>query len=194
MRNKLGRFRQRETRRVFGLILGGKLLGIVTILAAMKTFGMLFDSAAGAAPVAQIAHEATDLVSPINTVWVLVTAFLVFFMQAGFMALEAGFARSRESVNIMMECVFDTCLCGILYWAVGFAFQFGTGNSIIGHSNFFLHGATPAYGSTGVAFLAFFLFQFAFADTASTITSGAMVGRTGFKGGILYSAAVAGFI
>ena len=63
----------------------------------------------------------------------LVTAFLVFFMQAGFMALEAGFARSRESVNIMMECIFDTCLCGILYWAIGFAFQFGVGNGLIGH-------------------------------------------------------------
>jgi Amt family ammonium transporter len=93
-----------------------------------------------------------------------------------------------------MECVFDTCLCGVLYWAIGFAFQFGVGNGLIGHSNFFLHGMTPAYGTTGVAFLAFFLFQFAFADTASTITSGAMVGRTGFKGDILYSAAVSGFL
>src|SRR5437763_17089973 len=194
MRNRLGKFRQKETRRLFGVILGGKMLGILGILGAMKAFTILFESAAGAAPLAQVAHQASDFVSPINTVWVLVTAFLVFFMQAGIMALEAGFARSRESVNIMMECVFDTCLCGILYSAIGFAFQFGTGNSIIGHSNFFLHGATPAYGSTGVAFLAFFLFQFAFADTASTITSGAMVGRTGFKGGILYSAAVAGFI
>jgi Amt family ammonium transporter len=53
---------------------------------------------------------------------------------------------------------------------------------------------TPAYGTTTVAFLAFFLFQFAFADTASTITSGAMVGRTGFKGDILYSTMVSGFI
>jgi ammonium transporter, Amt family len=192
MRDKLRKLRQQETRRVFGLILGGKMLGILTILAAMKGFGMLFESAAGASSLAQTATEASDLVSPLNTVWVLIAAFLVFFMQAGFMALEAGFARSRESVNIMMECVFDTCLCGILYWAVGFAFQFGTGNALIGHSNFFLHGATPAYGTTGVAFLAFFLFQFAFADTASTITSGAMVGRTSFKGDILYSACVSG--
>ena len=194
MRNKLSRFRQRETRRLFGVILAGKLLGIATILGAVKAYAFLFETAAGAAPLAQTAHEASDFVSPINTVWVLVTAFLVFFMQAGFMALEAGFARSRESVNIMMECIFDTCLCGLLYFAVGFAFQFGTGNAIIGHSNFFLHGATPAYGGTGVAFLAFFLFQFAFADTASTITSGAMVGRTSFKGDILYSACVSGLI
>jgi len=100
------------------------MLGILTLLALMKGFGWLFESAAGASPVAQVAHQANDLVSPINTVWVLVTAFLVFFMQAGFMALEAGFARSRETVNILLECVFDTCLCGVLYWGIGFAFQF----------------------------------------------------------------------
>jgi len=98
-----------------------------------------------------------------------------------------------------MECVFDTCLCGVLYWAFGFAFQFGGGNSIIGHSNFFLQGIPHTYDyagtlDTGVAFLAFFLFQFAFADTASTITSGAMVGRTSFKGDILYSTMVSGFL
>ena len=194
MRNKLRQFRERETRRLFGVILASKMLGIVGVLGGMKLFTWLFDAAAGATPLAQVTHSTSDFVSPINTVWVLVTAFLVFFMQAGFMALEAGFARSRESVNIMMECVFDTCLCGLLYFAFGFAFQFGIGNGIIGHSNFFLHGATPAYGTTGVAFLAFFLFQFAFADTASTITSGAMVGRTSFKGDILYSACVSGFI
>jgi Amt family ammonium transporter len=194
IRARLNRLRQKETRRLIGAILAGKMLGVVGILGAMKVFTFLFETAAGATPLAQVSHQANDLVSPINTVWVLVTAFLVFFMQAGFMALEAGFARSRETVNILLECVFDTCLCGVLYWAIGFAFQFGTGNGIIGHTFFFLHGMTPAYGTTGVAFLAFFLFQFAFADTASTITSGAMVGRTGFKGDIIYSAAVSGFI
>ncbi len=190
----LKRFREKDVRTRFAVILGGKMLGIATVLAAMKGFAILFEAPAGAAPLQDAATTADSLISPINTVWVLVTAFLVFFMQAGFMALEAGFARSRESVNIMMECIFDTCLCGLLYWAVGFAFQFGTGNGFIGHEFFFLHGATPAYGSTGVAFFAFFLFQFAFADTASTITSGAMVGRTSFKGDILYSACVSGLI
>ena len=58
------------------------------------------------------------------------------------MALEAGFARSRETVNVLLECVFDTCLCGLLYWAIGFAFQFGVGNGFIGHQYFFLHGRT----------------------------------------------------
>jgi Amt family ammonium transporter len=193
-RTRLQRLREHKTRRLFATILAGKMLGIVAILGAMKGFAFFFESAAGATPLQDAAATTGEWVSPINTMWVLVTAFLVFFMQAGFMALEAGVARSKESVNILLECVFDTCLCGLLYWAVGFAFQFGTGNGFIGHSNFFLHGATPAYGTTGVSFLAFFLFQFAFADTASTITSGAMVGRTSFKGDILYSAAVSGLI
>jgi Amt family ammonium transporter len=194
IRTRLQRLEDRDTRRLFAVILGGKMLGVVTLLGLMKGFAWYFDAPVGAAPLGQVAHKAGDFVNPINTMWVLVAAFLVFFMQAGFMALEAGFARSREAVNILLECVFDTCLCGILWWAIGFAFMFGEGNGIIGHQFFFLHGMTDAYGSTGVAFLAFFLFQFAFADTASTITSGAMVGRTSFKGDILYSTCVSGFI
>ncbi len=189
---KLRRFKEHDTRRLFLTVLGGKMLGIAAVIGVFKLFVFFVDTPAFAADA--VVHKANDFVSPINTVWVLVTAFLVFFMQAGFMGLEAGFARSRETVNVLMECVFDTCLCGLLYWAIGFAFQFGAGNGIIGHQFFFLHGMTPAYGSTQVAFLAFFLFQFAFADTASTVTSGAMVGRTGFKGDILYSIMVSGFI
>ena len=93
-----------------------------------------------------------------------------------------------------MECIVDTCLCALLWFGVGFAFMFGTGNGIIGHEFFFLQNAPATYGTTGVAFMAFFLFQFAFADTASTITSGAMVGRTGFVGDLLYSFGVSAFI
>src|SRR5204863_126161 len=93
-----------------------------------------------------------------------------------------------------LEGIVDTCLCGVLFWAFGFAFMFGSGNGFIGHEFFFLHGAPETYGSTGVAILAFWLFQFAFADTCSTITSGAMVGRTGFVGDLLYSFGVSGFI
>src|SRR3954453_19865659 len=190
---RLRRFKELEVRKRFALILGGKMIGLVSIHGLMKAGGMLFGDPAGAAP-AQAAALANNQVSAINTMWVLVTAFLVFFMQAGFMALEAGFARSRESVKIMMEGVFDTCLWGILYWGFGFAFQFGEGHRLIGHPYFFLQGMTKAYGTTGVAFLAFFLFQFAFADTASTVTTGAMVGRTSLKGDIIYSVFVSGLI
>jgi Amt family ammonium transporter len=194
IKERLQRLRLKEVRRMWAILLGGKMLGIGLVLGTMKGVGWYFGSEAGAGPLNQVAHSANELVSPINTMWVLITAFLVFFMQAGFMALEAGFARSRETVNILLECIVDTCLCGLLYWAWGFAFHFGSGNGLIGHEFFFLNNAPDAYGTTGVAFLAFFLFQFAFADTCSTITSGAMVGRTGFKGDLLYSFGVSGFI
>ncbi len=194
IRSRLQRFKQKDTRKLIATIMAGKMIGLMTIIGVMKGVSWYFESSAHAAPLVHQAAVNTDqLVSSANTVWVLVTAFLVFFMQAGFMGLEAGFARSRETVNVLLECVFDTCLCGLLYWAIGFAFQFGSGNGIIGHEYFFLHGMTPAYKSSSVAFLAFFLFQFAFADTASTVTSGAMVGRTGFKGDIIYSTLVSGF-
>src|SRR5262244_4286542 len=115
-------------------------------------------------------------------------------MQVGFTMLEAGFCRSRETVNVLVECVVDTCLCGILFYAIGFAFMFSHGNGFIGYHWFFLQGAPATYESTGVAFLAVWIFQFAFADTCSTITSGAMIGRTGFVGDLLYSLGVSGFI
>jgi len=137
---------------------------------------------------------AKDVVNPLNTVWVLVAAFLVFGMQVGFTMLEAGFCRSRETVNVLMECVVDTCLCGILFWAWGFSFMFSHGNGLIGQQWFFLQDVPATYEATGVAFLAYWLFQFAFADTCSTITSGAMIGRTGFVGDLLYSLCVSGFI
>jgi Amt family ammonium transporter len=193
IKHRLQRLKQKDARRLVLTVVAGKMAGIGALLGVIKGVSWYFGSIASAQS-APVVHQANDLINPINTVWVLVTAFLVFFMQAGFMGLEAGFARSRETVNILMECIFDTCLCGLLYWAFGFAFQFGLGNSIIGHQFFFLNGAPNTYGSTDVSFMAFFLFQFAFADTASTVTSGAMVGRTGFKGDILYSICVSGFI
>jgi len=186
-------FRNKEVQKNFGLFLAAKMIGLAITAGALMLFVYLFSTKAGASPTQALVKEA-DFVSSINTMWVLVAAFLVFFMQAGFMALEAGFARSRESVNIMMECIFDTALCGILWSAFGFAFMFGIGNGLIGHSFFFLNHSTADYNGTGIGFFAFVLFQFAFADTASTVTSGAMVGRTSFKGDILYSFVVSGFL
>jgi Amt family ammonium transporter len=163
---------------------------------------------AAPAPDPYAALKPADHVNAINTVWTLIAAFLVFGMQVGFTMLEAGFCRSRETVNVLVECVFDTCLCGILFWAWGYAFMFGAGNGFIGwhdptdaagaatKSWFFLQNidASTTYNTTGVALLAHWIFQFAFADCASTICSGAMIGRTAFWGDILYSVCVSGFI
>jgi Amt family ammonium transporter len=187
-------FRDPLRRRYVAARLGGKMIGLALVVAAIYGVGWYFNTHAGAAVAAQTGISGSDVVNPLNTVWVLVTAFLVFFMQAGFMMLEGGFARTREVSNIMIECVIDTALCGIVFYAFGFAFMFGAGNSWIGYHFFFLQGVPHTYGTTGVAFMAFWLFQFAFADTASTIVSGAMVGRTAFKGDLLYSLAVSGFI
>src|SRR5215510_330528 len=135
--------RNRESRRFFGTYLAGKMLGLGLLLLAVWGITWYFSTKAGASMLGQDtpALKADDIVNPLNTTWVLVTAFLVFFMQAGFMMLEAGFARTREASNILLECIADTCLCGLLFWAIGFAFMFGTGNKFIGHEFFFLNNA-----------------------------------------------------
>ncbi len=173
-------------------IFAGKMLGLLTVIFAMMTLPGLIGMPAMAAD-SYTPHE-TAMINSLNTVWTLVAAALVFGMQAGFVMLEAGFARRRETVNILVECTLDTAICGISFWAIGYAFMFGAGNGFIGSQYFFLQGAPATYGTTGVALLAHWIFQFAFADTASTITSGAMIGRTSFRGDIIYSIGVTAFI
>ncbi len=197
---KLTRLRERlrtpEWRKYGQILLMGKFLGValVFLLALFMHPEMMGFGAHAQAPAADPVLKGNDIVNPINTVWTLVAAFLVFGMQVGFTMLEAGFCRSRETVNVLMECVVDTCLCGLLFYAWGFAFMFSHGNGFIGMHWFFLQGAPATYEGTGVAFLAVWIFQFAFADTCSTITSGAMIGRTAWIGDLLYSFAVSGFI
>jgi len=187
----------------------GKILGLVVVVIAIKMLQGLLEGASAHAqtPAAAPAPTAieTNLMNTSNTIWTLVAAFLVFGMQPGFTFLEAGFARRRESVNILAECIFDTCICGLLFYAVGYAFMFGQGNGFIGwgggalaggdaKSWFFLQNCPDTYAGTGVPILAHWIFQYAFADTTSTVTSGAMIGRCGFRGDILYSIGVTGFI
>ena len=185
------RLRDPEWQRYGKLLLLGKAMGVVVVLLLIITVSGLFF---GRVYAADAEVKAANIVNPINTVWTLVAAFLVFGMQVGFTMLEAGFCRSRETVNVLMECIVDTCLCGLLFYAFGFSFMFSHGNGFIGYHWFFLKDVPATYETTGVSFLAFWLFQFAFADTCSTITSGAMIGRTGFVGDLLYSFAVSGFI
>lgn len=170
----------------------GKIIGVLLIIIAMKMLPGMIATPAYAGET-YTPHE-TILMNTANTIWTLIAAFLVFGMQAGFVMLEAGFARKRETVNVLMECIFDTCLCGILFWAIGYAFMFSPGNGFIGLHWFFLIGAPQTYMTTGIPILAHWIFQYAFADTCSTIVSGAMIGRTGFRGDILYSIGITGFI
>jgi ammonium transporter, Amt family len=174
-------------RRSLAAVAAGKLMGLAIVFLVMVTVrGEAVQADAGAA--------ATATVSAINTMWTLIAAFLVFGMQFGFVLLEAGFARSRETINVVSEVLVNTCICGLTFWAWGFGLMFGPGNGLIGTSGFMLHGLADTYGATGVPLLAFWLFQFAFADTCSTIATGAMVGRCRFVGDLLYTVGVTGFV
>jgi Amt family ammonium transporter len=204
------RLRDREWRQYGALLLTGRALGLIALFTLIVTGTLLFRAVTGEPVFAQAAADpykaavAGDFINPINTGWVLLGAFLVFGMQAGFTMLEAGFCRNRETVNVLVECMFDTCVCGLLHWGWGFAFMFGAGNAFIGwhdpndptKSLIFMKdvGVLTTYAGTGIPILAHYLFQFAFADCASTICSGAMVGRTRFVGDVLYSIGVSGFI
>jgi Amt family ammonium transporter len=188
------RIRQREYRHYFGAVLAAKIIGVLLCLVIVKAISTYWFTPALADDTAAAAAPPAPYINPINTMWTVIAAFLVFFMQAGFMFLEAGFARTRETVNVLLEGIVDTCLCGVLFYAWGFAFMFAHGNGFIGYHWFFLQNTPDTYEGTGVAFLAYWLFQYAFADTCSTVTSGAMVGRTGFWGDLWYSIGVSGFI
>src|ERR1700694_5819738 len=180
--------RDPKLRKKVAILMVGKLIGLAIVLMIITTVVPRAVHAAG------LGDAPSPEINAINTAWTLIAAFLVFCMQVGFVMLEAGFARARESVNILVEGIADTCICGILFWAWGFAFMFEPGTPLIGTHGFFLEGLAPTYMTTGVPLLAYWVFQFAFADTASTITSGAMIGRCGFWGDIFYSIGVTGFI
>lgn len=127
----------------------------------------------------------------LDTVWVLMTGFLVLFMQAGFAFLEAGFIRSKNTTNVLMKNFIDFIISSLVFFAIGYAFMFGTGNGFIGWTGFFL---SDPNNPSGVSFFAFFLFQTAFAGAAATIVSGAMAERTQFKAYLVYSFFVSAFI
>jgi Amt family ammonium transporter len=127
-----------------------------------------------------------------NYLWTLVAAALVFFMQAGFAMVEAGFTRAKNTVNIMMKNLMDFSAGTIAFWAVGFGLMFGaTTTGWFGTSGFFLGDFTPG-GDPWV--LAFWMFQVVFAATAATIVSGAMAERTKFSGYLMYSVIISGLI
>jgi Amt family ammonium transporter len=126
-----------------------------------------------------------DLALSINTVWVLIAGFLVFFMQAGFGFLEAGFVRSKNVVNIMAENFLDTTMTTMGFWAAGFGIMFGTGTGLFGTEWFFLRDLPAEIN--GLPPYAFFFFQFAFSAAASTIASGLMAERTDFRADLIYS-------
>ncbi|MCP5468488.1 MAG: ammonium transporter [Deltaproteobacteria bacterium] len=124
----------------------------------------------------------------LDILWVLLCAGLVFLMQAGFVCLESGLTRSKNSINVAIKNLSDFSVSVILYWAFGFALMFGVSNSgWWGASQWFFN---PPADSNSL--LAFFLFQAMFCATAATILSGAVAERMKFKGYLLVVVLISG--
>ncbi len=127
--------------------------------------------------------------SAVNTIWVLLGAAMVFFMQAGFAMVETGFTRAKNAGNIIMKNLMDFCIGTPVFWLVGFGLMFGGDNPIIGSIGGIASEANYGNGMLpdGVPFFAFLIFQTVFCATAATIVSGAMAERTKFSAYCLYS-------
>ena len=127
----------------------------------------------------------------IDTLWVLLGAFLVFFMQAGFGMVEAGFIRAKNTCNILTKNFLDFCMASLGFFMFGYAIMFGTGNGFMGFNGWFLTGAES--GST-VPLFAFWLFQAAFCGAAATIVAGGMAERMKFPAYLVYSFIISALI
>ena len=132
--------------------------------------------------------------SPANTIWVLLGAALVFFMQAGFAMCEAGFTRAKNTGNILMKNLMDFCIGTPLYWLLGYGIMFGTGTALFGWIDPFIMKDYTSVLPAGVPLWAFAIFQTVFCATSATIVSGAMAERTKFSAYCIYSAAISLFI
>ncbi len=137
----------------------------------------------------------------LDTLWVLLCAMLVFFMNLGFAAVESGFARSKNTVNILSKNFIVFAVSSLGFYALGWGLMFGDGNGFVGlHGLFFASGAdnSPAFGEAyngvysaiswaGVPFWAKFFFQLVFCGTAATIVSGAVAERIKYISFIVFS-------
>lgn len=127
-------------------------------------------------------YTITDLALSLDTVWMLLAAMLVFFMQPGFALVEAGFTRTKNTANILMKNLLDFSLGSLLFWAVGFGVMFGAGG-FIGMPHLF----NISFYQTELPVEGFLIFQTVFCATAATIVSGAMAERTKFSMYLAYT-------
>lgn len=167
---------------------------------------------AEAAPASEEAAEAppapaaagpsnADIKVMLDTVWVLITGFLVFFMNLGFACVEAGMARAKNCVNIMSKNFIVFAVSSIGFWLIGWGLMFGNGTPLIGTDGLWAvsgadnspavldaySGDYAALSWTGVPLWAKFFFQLAFAGTAATIVSGAVAERIKYVSFIVFS-------
>lgn len=159
-------------------------------------FPALADEVAAAAPVAP-GPTTQDLSAALDTVWVLVTGMLVFWMNAGFALVESGFCRKKNTVNILGKNFVVFAATTLIYYAVGFAIQYGNGNDYFGATGFFVPNDASLFEAlswTKVPVPAKFFFQLVFAGTAATIVSGAVAERIHYSAFIAFSVAMGAII
>ncbi len=134
----------------------------------------------------------------VNFAWTLLSAFLVFNMQAGFTFLGAGFVQKKNTLNYLAMCFIDFCIVALVFWSIGFALMFGgselssglsAGNQFIGYSGFLLIG-----NSYDVSTAVLWMFQIMFAATACTIVTGAVAERFKFHVHIIHSVFLCGVL
>lgn len=155
-------------------------------------------------------HSLTAKMGDLDTVWTMIAAFLVMWMQAGFACVESGFTRAKNAVNIMMKNMLDFSFGGIAYWLVGFGIMFSMGTPYYGASGWMLKEETikvmgednkeeeksnfDSIAWANVPLDCKYFFQMVFCATAATIVSGAMAERTVFISYMLFSIAMTALI
>ncbi len=144
-----------------------------------------------------------DTVSAVNTMWLIVAAVLVMFMQAGFLFLEVGFSRAKNAGLGVVKILTNYSISSIAYWAVGFAFAFGGAGEIAGDQGWFLDvSSTPSEAATqfpiigvlGVSPAAFMFFQFVFCAVSLAIVWGTTLERIKFSAYVIYAVIFSAFI
>ena len=133
-----------------------------------------------------------DMTKLFNTLWILVGAAMIFFMQAGFAMLESGFTRAKNTGNIVLKNVIDVAAGSVMFWIIGYGLMYGVGKGgFLGLSGLFLRRASSAQG---IPLFAMVAYSTMFCATSATIVSGAMAGRTKFKAYFIYSIVISALI
>lgn len=141
---------------------------------------------------AVMAQDGTSI-NMVDTLWVLMAAFLVFFMNAGFAFVETGFCRAKNAVNILGKNFSVFAIAMIAFWAIGYGLMFGNGNGFFGFDSFLVNEESNNPASN-IPLYAFFFFQAAFAAAGCSIISGAVAERIKFESYLIFGALLVAFI
>jgi Amt family ammonium transporter len=184
------------------LLLGAALLLAVApehVFAQAESAGAA-TAEAPAAPAVPAGQSYTDIKVMLDTLWVIITGMLVFFMNLGFACVESGMCRAKNCVNILSKNFIVFAVTTIAYWIIGWGLMFGNGDAFMGKEGLWMlsgpdnsptiegyEGAYSAIGWAGVPLYIKFFFQLVFAGTAATIVSGAVAERIKYLSFIVFS-------